>query len=77
MEGLVESQKGSLNLDKFENFLRDHQNAPNSICAHVDKTKPLWDQGMTVDGMVFISEKKEAWFAKGIPCETEFFRYKL
>jgi hypothetical protein len=77
MEGLVESRKGSLTLDDFQTFLRDHQNAPDSICAHVDKSKPAWHQGLTVDGMVFISEKKEGWIAKGNPCQTEFFRYKL
>ncbi|MGA2664868.1 MAG: C45 family peptidase [Nitrososphaerales archaeon] len=77
MEGLVESKKGSLTLQDFQTFLCDHQNAPDSICAHVDKSKPAWHQGLTVDGMVFISEKKEGWIAKGNPCQTEFFRYKL
>jgi isopenicillin-N N-acyltransferase like protein len=75
MEELMQANKGTLTLDKFETFLMDHQNRPDSICAHVDKSKPAWHQGMTVDGMVFISEKKEAWIAKGPPCDTQFVKY--
>jgi isopenicillin-N N-acyltransferase-like protein len=77
MEELMESDKGSLDLKKFQTFLRDHKDRPDSICAHVDKKAEPWHQGMTVDGMVYIPEKREAWIAKGVPCETEFVRYGL
>jgi isopenicillin-N N-acyltransferase like protein len=77
MGELMESSKGSLDLKRFETFLRDHKSRPDSICAHVDETAQPWNQGLTVDGMIYIPEKLEAWIAKGPPCETEFVRYSL
>jgi hypothetical protein len=75
MQQLVEASAGGLDLKKLESFLSDHDSKPNSICWHVDGSKPVQKQTRTLDSMVYIPEKREAWIAKGNPCSTPFVRY--
>jgi hypothetical protein len=77
MEELVNRGKGKLNLASFQGFLRDHENKPNTVCAHVNPTKPKARHSRTLDGMIYVSEKKEAYITKGNPCENEFVRYTV
>ena len=52
-------------------ILRDHENAPTSICLHPDPT-----EGDEAEAVVFSIvcelEAKRMWVAVGIPCETEY-----
>jgi hypothetical protein len=77
MAKLIQENKGKLDLRLLENILRDHENRPDSICAHVNEKRPraLWSR--TLDGMIYIPEKREAWIARGNPCESEFERYAV
>jgi isopenicillin-N N-acyltransferase-like protein len=75
MEELLEANKGKLNLKRLQSFLSDHTSKPNAICWHVDESKPKQKQTRTLDSMVYIPEKREAWIAKGVPCSTKFERY--
>jgi isopenicillin-N N-acyltransferase-like protein len=77
MAQLLNQNKGSLDLSKLQNFLRDHENRPNTICAHPNPSKPKWRWSRTLDGMIYISEKREAWISKGNPCQNEFCRYTV
>jgi len=77
MAELIDRNKGKLNLKLFQEFLRDHENKPNTICDHVNPARPKPHQGRTLDGIIYVSEKKEAWITKGNPCENEFVRYIL
>ena len=72
---LVERNKGRLDLATFQRFLRDHENKPNMVCAHVNPAKPKAHHSRTLDGMIYIPEKREAWISKGNPCENEFVKY--
>ncbi|MGD0689268.1 MAG: C45 family peptidase [Candidatus Bathyarchaeia archaeon] len=74
---LLQSNEGKLNLNTFQEFLRDHANRPNMICAHVNPAKPKAHHSRTLDGMIYIPEKREAWISHGNPCENEFVRYTV
>ncbi len=75
MAELINRSKGKLNLETFEGFLRDHENKPNTICAHVNPARPKPHHSRTLDGMIYVPGKREAWITKGNPCENEFVRY--
>ncbi|HKM77676.1 MAG TPA: carcinine hydrolase/isopenicillin-N N-acyltransferase family protein, partial [Candidatus Bathyarchaeia archaeon] len=75
IESLLHSNNSKLDLKVLQSFLSDHENAPNSICWHVDPKKPTPKQVRTLDSMIYVPEKKEAWIAKGNPCQTAFVRY--
>jgi isopenicillin-N N-acyltransferase-like protein len=75
MAELIERDKEKLNLTTFQRFLRDHENRPNTICAHVNPAKPKVHHSRTLDGMIYVPEKREAWISKGNPCENEFVGY--
>jgi hypothetical protein len=77
IETLLNSNRGKLDLKMLEGFMADHENGANSICLHVNQAKPLPKREKTLDSMIFIPERKEAWIAKGNPCETEFVRYEV
>jgi isopenicillin-N N-acyltransferase-like protein len=77
MGSLINEHMKELSLDVLEGFLRDHENRPNTICAHVNHAKPEGHWSRTLDGMIYVPEKREAWIAKGNPCETEFMRYTV
>jgi len=75
MAELINQNKGQLNLKLLQGFLRDHANKPNTICAHVNPAKSKAHHSRTLDGMIYVPEKREAWITKGNPCENEFIRY--
>ncbi len=77
MKSLVESNKGKLNLSVLEEFLRDHENRPDTICSHVNENRGRAHWSRTLDGMIYIPEKREAWIAHGNPCEREFEKYTV
>ena len=77
MGELIEGNKGKLNLAVLENILRDHENRPDMICAHVNEKRDRAHWSRTLDGMIYIPEKREAWIAHGNPCESEFERYTV
>ena len=77
MGDLISRNKGKLSLKHFEEFLRDHANKPNMICAHVNPARSQAHHSRTLDGMIYVPERREAWITKGNPCENEFVRYAL
>ena len=77
MAELINHNKGKLNLELFQEFLRDHENRPNTICAHVNPARPKAHHSRTLDGMIYVPEKREAWITKGNPCKNEFVRYDV
>lgn len=77
MQELLSSNAGRLNLAALQEILKDHGGAPNSICSHVNKERPKERWSRTLDGMIYIPEKREAWIAKGNPCSSTFYRYSV
>lgn len=77
MGALIGAHRGNLDLKRLQAFLSDHEGKPHTICRHPDPSKPHYKRARTLDGMIFVPEKREAWFAKGNPCETPFVRYPV
>jgi len=77
MAGLMNRNRGKLDMNLFQEFLRDHENKPNTICAHVNPARPPAHHSRTLDGMIYVPEKREAWITKGNPCQNEFVRYTV
>jgi isopenicillin-N N-acyltransferase-like protein len=57
--------------------LRDHANAPLSICAHWNDEDPARDQTVTTASMVWEPADGRVHVAVGQPCEHEFVTYTL
>lgn len=77
MGSLLKINSGKLNLEELETLLGDHESKPNTICWHIDKSKPHQKQVRTLDSMIYIPERREAWIAKGNPCSTPFVKYAV
>jgi len=57
--------------------LRDHANAPLSICAHWDNDDPDQDQSVTTASMVWEPAERRVHIARGQPCGAEYSTYSL
>ena len=77
IEALLANNNGRLDLRMLEGFMADHENGTNSICLHVDPNKPKPKQERTLDSMIYVPDKREAWLANGNPCEVEFQSYTV
>jgi hypothetical protein len=77
MNSLLQAHKGNLNLKTLQTILADHGSKPYAICWHADASKPHQKQMRTLDSMVYVLERGEAWIAKGNPCETAFAGYAV
>ena len=78
MESLMKANSEKLELFLLQGFLRDHENRPYSICAHKSESgSPIVNTSKTIDSMIFIPEEREAWIAKGNPCENKFVSYRI
>jgi len=77
MAELLSHSNGKLNLNLLQDTLRDHENKPNTICAHVNPARSKAHHSRTLDGMIYVPEKREAWITKGNPCQNEFVEYDI
>lgn len=57
--------------------LRDHANAPLSICSHWDDDDPAMDQSVTTASMIWEPAEGVVHVAVGQPCEHEYVTYSL
>jgi len=60
-----------------KSVLRDHANAPLSICAHWDDDDPDQDQSVTTASMVWEPAERRVHIARGQPCGAEYSTYSL
>jgi len=58
-------------------LLRDHANAPLSICAHWNDDDPSLDQSVTTASMIWEPAEGAVHVAVGQPCEHEYVTYSL
>ncbi len=57
--------------------LRDHVNYPNSICRHPNPADAEPNRGKTLDSIIWVPKKREAWVAKDPPCEGKYYKYGI
>jgi isopenicillin-N N-acyltransferase-like protein len=60
-----------------QTVLRDHANAPFSICSHWDDDDSEPDQSVTTASMVWEPAERRVHVAVGQPCEHEYVTYTL
>jgi len=77
MVALLTGNKGQLDLKFLQGVLRDHENKPDTTCAHVNPARTKGHHSRTLDGIIYLPDKRKVWLTKGNPCENEFLRYKL
>lgn len=66
-----------LSVERLQEILRDHHNAPNGICSHPDPAAhPLYAR-TTVASVVADLTSGEAWVAAGPPCAHPYEHLRL
>lgn len=66
-----------LNLELLQTILRNHDNAPRSICRHEDRTAPIDEQYRTVTSVIMDLDRRELWASDGPPCQSEHDNFPL
>jgi len=64
-------------IDLAMSVLRDHGNAPESICGHWNDADPAQDQSVTTVSMVWEPAERRVHVAAGQPCEHEYVTWGL
>jgi isopenicillin-N N-acyltransferase-like protein len=77
MERLLHGNAGKIDAKFLMSVLRDHVNHPNSICAHPNPADPEWLRGKTLDSIIWIPARREAWLAKNPPCKSKYYKYDI
>ena len=76
LKKLIEEDYGHITPTLMMKKLADHNNYPNSLCAHPDGESPL-PPSETVASVVMVPEKKEMYIATGNPCKNAYRKYTL
>jgi len=63
---------GAAGLDAFATALADHENAPDSVCRHPDRSLEPDDQSVTVAAMLVDLTGRRVLVAEGPPCLSGF-----
>ena len=74
---LISGSFGAITIKQMMAFLSDHQNYPNSVCRHVDRTKPPEMASMSKGSFIMAPEELKIYIAFGPPCENPFWEYSL
>ena len=74
MENQIKKNLGDIDIEMAQNFLRSHENFPNSICAHPSPERP-WNRVLAA--VVHDLTCGEMHVAFGNPCETEYKKYRF
>lgn len=78
-ERLIEllGEKRPIALEEIQDYLRDHQGHPFSICRHEDPDEVPEEQYITVTAVVMDVETRTLYLTDGPPCQSEYQRVML
>lgn len=74
---LMEQYYGSLTPEIMMMLLADHEGHPNSICRHVDDSKPKEFASMSKASFIMIPAEQKIYICTGPPCENKYEEYVL
>lgn len=74
---LMKQHHGSLTPEKVMTLLADHDGYPNSICRHVDSTKPPIFASMSKASFIMLPAERKMYICLGPPCENNYKEYAL
>ncbi|MEM7532574.1 MAG: C45 family peptidase [Chloroflexota bacterium] len=69
--------KSPTDIDTIQDYLRDHTNQPESICAHKNPKWPSYMRTCTLVSVVMDLHQREMYLADGQPCKSTYQRYQL
>jgi isopenicillin-N N-acyltransferase-like protein len=69
---LVREHAGPLEPEDLQRMLADHVGAPDGICTHADRRRPLLDRAPTCASLVMAPSERLMLLADGPPCETPY-----
>jgi isopenicillin-N N-acyltransferase-like protein len=72
---LLQQKYGTIDINSLKEFTKDHSNYPDSICNHINFDYSLEKRLRTLDAMIFVPAKGEAWISHGNPCQSQFKKY--
>ena len=74
---LMTQHYGKLSVDVMKELMQDHNDYPDSVCRHGDKTFPPDQQRKSNATIISNLSEKKTYIAWGNPCQNEFTEYKL
>jgi len=74
---LMRQHHGSLTPEIMMTLLADHEGYPNSICRHVDDSKPQEYASMSKASFIMLPAKQKMYICAGQPCENKYEEYAL
>ncbi|OPY05518.1 MAG: Acyl-coenzyme A:6-aminopenicillanic acid acyl-transferase [Syntrophaceae bacterium PtaB.Bin038] len=77
MRERIDDVYGSITPETMMGILSDHEGHPNSICRHVDPSKPPELASASRASFVMVPAEGRMYIAAGPPCEYEFMEYRL
>lgn len=74
MERQIAEHAGMIDVEMCREFLKSHENFPNSICAHPSPDRP-WNKVLAA--VVYDVTGGEMFVSFGNPCENEYEKYRF
>jgi isopenicillin-N N-acyltransferase-like protein len=75
LETLLRREIWKIGPEEIIQSLKDHFGYPYSICRHVDKKKPWYDQWQTNASVIMDLTDQVMWVSAGPPCQNEYQRF--
>lgn len=69
---LLQRQVGKIEIETFQELLRDHVNYPNSICRHPDPRAVEEERLQSVASLIMDLDEGRMYLSDGVPCENEY-----
>ena len=69
---LLSEHQGKLTIPEVLDYMRDHQDRPNSVCRHPDPERGEANAYETVTSAVMDLNTLELWISDGPPCENDY-----
>ena len=66
-----------IDIDTIQGGLWDHMHLPHSICTHEDTEWPDHMRISTLVSVIMDLNQQEMYIADGLPCRSDYERYKL
>lgn len=67
----------SLTVEQLQNYLRDHDSYPYSICSHINNQKASSEHYQTVTSVLMDLQERSLWISDGPPCTNPYYKLTL
>jgi isopenicillin-N N-acyltransferase-like protein len=74
---LIDQHYGNLTPEIMMALLADHDGHPNSICRHVDPSKPPEFASMSTASLIMVPAAGKMYLSSGPPCESKYQEFTI